>query len=503
MTHAPAQLGDEPVAQVPTPDEARPTPHIDLRMLALYCAVSLGVFMVAFRPWQGGLLEEWGEASLWDTNGFGGLFLGATPGRPLHLVPHFIGLALSGGGFVGMYAVLGAVALLQLWGTWWALAPLTHNRAVRLTLGLLIAVHPWWPAGDLLRFLSAQVAVLASIVWLGTAVRYLRSGRSWLLAPMIVVPVVGLLTYQAPALAMLVAAVVLVVVLDPAQRARSLIMFGATIVAVGATFAWSAVIVPRLYPDAYESTLVGGDIDVVATLRMILRTLALEATGVVLLGVGVGAVVIALGLAQRLSAVRVWLLLGALAASPLSALAYASTTLHLHDPERVALPVGLTCWFVLAAVAHLVAQDVPLRRVVVVAAVALSVVGALVGYSRWTSFGAAQQSLLNVVEGVRDDVPADRTIVVADRTGKYGDVYLLLPPFLDIALTVEDGTGVPGVLCTPDDVVRDHPVAAVYPIATTSSCTDLLSVEGATSLGTHETVLGPVELYTVPTASIG
>jgi hypothetical protein len=198
--------------------------------------------------------------------------------------------------------------------------------------------------------------------------------------------------------------------------------------------------------------------------------------------------------------------LALVAASPLAAMVYAIYPLHLYDPERVVLPIGLSCWLVLAIVSHLVATETVLRRAVPATAVAVALAGGAVAYLQWSGLAAAQQSLLHAVAGVRDEVPAGHTLVVADGSGRYGDVYLLLPPYLDMAIIVQDGPGAPAVLCTPDGVIRDHPVAAVYgppPLATTESCTPLLSQPGATLLSTAQTVLGPVEFYVVPLSMSG
>lgn len=491
----PLGTGDAPAHR-----RLRGTDARSLGAVTVALAASVLTFFSAFRPWQGGLLEEWGMAQLWRQVGVDaiGTTLPLTMGRPLHLMPHYLGLALSGGGLVGEYLVLGLVGLGQLWGAYWALGRLTASRGLRLALGLLLALHPWWPAGDLLRYMPAQVAVLGAVVWFGAATRYLVDARARWLALAVAAPLLGLLHYQAPAPALLVAAVCLGVVHARTVRA-ALTVLGTAAAAVLLSFVWSIVVAPRLAPESYESVLAGAGLpDPVQSVRAVLRTVLLGGLGVVALAAAVTAVVLALGFAQRLAAWRAWSLLAALAVSPLAALVYATSPAHLGDPERVVLPVGLTCWLVLAVVSHLVASDAVLRPVVGVAAVLAALLGGTVAYVQWSGFAAAQQSLLDVVEEVRDEVPPGHTLVVADGSGRFGDVYLLLPPYLDIAVDVEDGPGARTVLCTPDGVVRDHPFAAVYPLPTTDSCTPLLTTPGAVRLGTDTTTYGPVDLYAVP-----
>jgi hypothetical protein len=121
--------------------------------------------------------------------------------------------------------------------------------------------------------------------------------------------------------------------------------------------------------------------------------------------------------------------------------------------------------------------------------------GGVAGYVRWTGYSSAQQELLTAVEAVREQVPDDATVIVEDTTGRYGDVYLLLPPHLNFALDVEYGPGADGVLCTASGVVRNHPDAAVYPIATTPDCSEYLAASTATYLGEAMTEFGVVKFH--------
>jgi hypothetical protein len=211
----------------------------------------------------------------------------------------------------------------------------------------------------------------------------------------------------------------------------------------------------------------------------------------------VGILVVALGLGRKLAEWQVWALLAILACSPLAALVYASSGVHLNDPERVILPVGIVGWFVAAALVGRVAE----RKLLAVGLLATicvgSVVGALAGYLRWTGYASAQQDLLEAVAPVRADLPDDATMIVEDTTGKYGDVYLLLPPHLNIALDLQYGAGADGVLCTATGVARDQPVAALYPITATPDCAEYLNAPKVRFLGAEMTKLGEVRLYAV------
>ncbi|RYV51339.1 hypothetical protein [Pengzhenrongella frigida] len=462
-------------------------------------AAVLTVFLVHFRPWQGGLLEDWGLALAWDQEGFGGFVsrLPMTLGRPLHLLPQYIGMAMSDGGFVGPYAVLGAVAVGQLLAARWAVAPLTSLRSLQWTLALAVALHPWWAAGDILRFLPAQVSVLACVVWFGASIRYLATGRWYWASVVVAVPLFGLLAYQAPAGALVMAAVLIALLRDTSIR-RRITLVALTTAVVLAVVTWSVVLAPLYSSDSYEAQLESPSIALVASIRAILRTLALNAPTAVAALILVGAGVIALGFRQSLSAVHAWLLLFALAATPLAAFTYASQLAHLNDPERVALPVGFMIWVVACCALPALSRDRQVRLAGVVAALAGTALATVVGYGTWTTYAASQAVLVDSVQTVREAVPESARLVVSDPSGHFGDIYTLLPPHLNLALDAEYGPGADVELCTPAGVVRDHPTAAVYPIPTTPGCGALLDGIAVTSLGALKTSEGTFDVFELP-----
>ncbi|HEY5516624.1 MAG TPA: hypothetical protein VIK12_10510 [Pengzhenrongella sp.] len=450
----------------------RGRPH---RELLLAVAASLAVFFVHFRPWQAGMLEDWGLALAWDAEGLHGLIarVPATLGRPLHLVPHYVGMVLSDGGFVGPYLVLAVVVVLQFLGARWAVSALGAPKPVAFVLALAIALHPWWPAGDILRFLPAQCAVLGGVLWLGAATRYVRSGGGWWWAGTVVVPALGLLAYQAPAGAIALCAVALAL-LGEGPVKRRVVMVVSTVASVLAVLMWSIVVAPRLSPGSYEATLGGTSVDVVASLRAIARTVVREAPSLILLGGLIALLVIVLALRGRLPRPAALLLLAGLAITPFAAMIYAAQPLHLNDPERVALPIGLALWLLTCVFARWIPATGRLPLAVAVAAGALAVLGAAFGYSMWTSYAVLQRELLDAVEPVRDQVRSDEELVVLDGSGLYGDVYTFLPPHLNVAVDVELGDGPDVAVCTPARTPRDHPIAARYPLPTTPSCEELL-----------------------------
>lgn len=466
---------------------------------AFAASAVLAVFFVHFRPWQGGLLEDWGLVLSWNTEGFGGFAarLPLTLARPAHLLPDYVGMALSNGGFVGYYAVLGAVAVAQLVAALWAVAPLTRTRLLKWAVALALALHPWWAAGDVLRFISAQVSILCVVLWLGASLRFLATGhKRWILV-IILSPIFGLLTYQAPAAALVLGSTVLSLAISATWRRRAALV-GLTVGASGAVVVWSLVLAPRLSSAVYESQIGSQNIDVAASIRAILRTVVLHAPSTALAALVVGVIVIALGFSQCVSQGHAWLLLVGVASAPLAALTYASVTLHLNDPERVAQPIGVMLWIVLCCLMPALGTHRLLRVSATAVLLTGTTVAALVGYGTWTRYAASQQVLINAVQSVRKDVPHNAQLVVADQSGRFGDVYLLLPPHLNLALDVEDGPGADAILCTPAGVTRVHPTAALYPIPTTPDCSTLLIGQVVTPLSDLVTSDGRIKIYLLP-----
>jgi hypothetical protein len=486
----------------PLVDSEQPVPAPNLRLrrqpgarsrmripdLILAAGAVLVVFFVHFRPWQGGLLEDWGLALAWNTEGFGGFAsrLPLTLGRPFHLLPHYVGMALSSGGFVGPYFVLGFVAVAQLAAALWAVSPLTRMRSLRWAVALALALHPWWAAGDILRFMPAQVSVLGVVLWLGASVRFLARGRTRWISLIVLAPLIGLLTYQGPAAVLVLGSVVLALATSTTWRRRAALV-GLIGGVSGAVVVWSIVLAPLLSPTSYESQLRASTIDVAGSFRVILQTVAFHAPSTDFAALSVAVIVIALGFSQRLSQGHAWLLLIAVCATPLSALVYLSQPTWLNDPERVALPIGVMLWVVLCCLLPALST----HRLMRVSATAVlftgTIFGAFVGYVTWTSYAASQQVLINAVQSVRKNVPHSARLVVADQSGRFGDLYLLLPPLLSVALDVEHGPGAEATLCTPAGVVGNTP-----------DCSTLLDGNVVTPLGDLVTTKGTFKIYELP-----
>lgn len=455
----------------------------------------LVVFFAHFRPWQGGLLEEWGYEPVWDAFGWAGFTdrLGDWVGRPLHLLPTFVGLAISDGGFVGLYLVLALVAVGQLVTIGWGLRHVITSPVVRWSAGLLLALHPWWEAGGILRFLPAQVAVLCVAIWFVAAARYLGGGSRWWVAGVVLAPAAGLLCYQAPAGTFLVGAVLLSArILAPLRR--RVVTIAATTGVVGAVLVWSAIVAPRIAPGTYESQFLAAPVGPHHAVRVIARTLLSGAPLTVAVGLAVGVAVVVLGLRRVLRLRDAALLIGGLAAAPLTALIYSAELGHLLDPERVAGITGTTVLVVLLCLLVTLPVATWAARGFAAVAVLISLVGAVAAYSAWTEYAIAQRDLLDLAAPVRAALSTEDRLVLVDRSGRYGDYYLFLDPYVDFAFNSDQGRGPQVVLCTADGVARDHAVAARLGAVLTQECSAVLA-PGAERLARLETVLGPVDAY--------
>lgn len=462
-------------------------------------AVALVVVLLHFRPWQRGLLEEWNLVVTWNREAWGGFTgtLGQMAGRPLHLLPHYLGLAASGGGFVGEYAVLALVALGLFLGAAWALRPILRGP-LGWAVAALVALHPWWPAGAILRFLPAQVGVLGLVVLLGCLVRYLRGGSRWHLVLGPAALLVGLLTYQAMALTALVVVVVLAAVTAEATARRRLAAVGVTVATVTADLVYTLAIAPRLSDAAYEASLTGARAGLAESFRTLLGTIAGSVPVWATLAAALCAVVLAwvVRLRNRPRGETLWLLAG-LVGAPFTGLIYAANALHLADPERVGLPIGATAWVVLAlALAALPEERPRLALVVSVLIAAWALVAGLAWYAKWTELTTLQGELVDAVAELRAATSPEDVLLIADETGRYGDIYTLLPPHLDVAL-ISEGLPSGAVICTPDDVERQHPDAARLSLITTPACSAIPEFATAVEETTITTSAGELTVFLV------
>ena len=439
-------------------------------------------FALHFRPWQGGLLEEWGFVLTWDDRGFGALsdFVGATIGRPFHLVPAFVGLVISNGGFVGMYLVLGLISAGQVVAGAWALRPVLGGSIIPWIFALIVAIHPWWAAGDVLRFMPAQFSCLLFILWLGFSVRLLRGGNGLWLIGVIAAPIVSLLSYQALALVYLLAMVAVVAALTVASVRRTIDYVIATVVAVALATVYSIFLAPRLFNAPYEASLMSGSHDLVASVQIVAHTARIYGkVGLVAIAVATVALVV-VAVVRRVGWVRITVLALVGPVGLLSGLSYAATTLHLNDPERVMFPIGMAAWLTgfAALLLYGTAPSHERRRAAlasVAVAAALSLAFAALNLEQWARYSTLQQQTLALIEPLVAETSPDSTLVVVDQSGLLGDIYTFYPPHLQYASRVTFQSATTVELCTDDATARRHDIAARYPLTTTQACSAILS----------------------------
>lgn len=358
--------------------------------------LAAGLFVTAqhFRPWNGGLLEEWEFSAVWIQGGwslFDNSFL-PTVGRPLAIPILYLGTALGRGDFWVLYAFLALAALVQMAMGYRIGRRLGASSGWSAAFAFVIATHPFWPAGDILRFLPAQCSAAAFVVAIHSAVMYLQGGRIRHLGLLAVTAIVGLAFYQALAVAIVLSTLALSFVCRAPWR-RSAVAVATSSAAVTLAAIYVVLIAPRLGPPTYEGQLLEGtSIGPLAALVAITRTLLHYSPMMVGIAVAIG--VAALGGAARATfparpAAGVLLLI---VLSPLAALPYAATQAHLNDPERVAFPVSMV---IALAGGSLVAVWRPERRLAnVMGAVIVSAAAcaAVYGVSQWADYGRIQRA---------------------------------------------------------------------------------------------------------------
>jgi hypothetical protein len=247
------------------------------------------------------------------------------------------------------------------------------------------------------------------------------------------------------------------------------------------------VLAPLLSQTSYESQLRATAVDILASFRVILQTVKLGAPSIEFAAFIVAVIVVSLGFSQRLSQGQAWLLLGGVASAPFAALVYFSQPTWLNDPERVILLVGVMLWVVLCCLLPALSTH-RLMRVSATAVLLIGTIfGTLVGYGTLDQFRGLPTGPDHAVQSVRKNVPHDAELVVADQTGRFGDLYLLLPPLLNTALEVEHGAGADAILCTPAGVFGKTP-----------DCSTVLAGKVATPLSDLVTTRGTFKIYELP-----
>jgi hypothetical protein len=456
------------------------------------------VFFLHARWWQGGQVEDWSYDLAWRVGGWHQLFtLGATAGRPLHNLPDFFGDMLSGGSEWGQWLIAGVLAVSIFLAAWWALRPIVGSAFLGVLAAGVVALHPAWEGGFTLRFLGALGSVLGVWLAVGYVLRWLTGGSRLALAAAVGAGLLGMLAYEAAAIAMVVAALYFALLL-PGSVKRRAAGVGAIVAAVALDLVWVEVIVRRAFPQAYEAS-VGGTYEVVSGVAAVARTIWERAPAT--MGILV-ALLLAIGVlaATRSISGRVALLsAAATVAAPFTALTYASSSAWLNDPTRVCFPLSVTLGVVVAGLAYGIRSEGRTARFVIsVGMVAVAATASTVSIIVWAHFGSIQKRTLEIVEPAVREATGRETVYVVDHSGYLGDVYTFLPPYLGIATEVSFRDSSPVELCTADGVARHQALAAEYPIATTPDCSEI-HIPRSARLVSHGMVQGaPVDAYVGP-----
>ena len=424
-------------------------------------AVALGallVFAAHFRPWEGGLLEEWALARDWQLNG-GWRVLYAyvewTISRPLHLIPTMLGLAISGGSPAGIFVIMGFVAVAQFAGVLWALRTISRSFWLNIAIGLFIALHPLWPAGLLQRFLPAQTAALALIISLGLMVRWLQRGRArWLIGTFVAL-ILGFAVYPGPAIVAPLAALAVALAV-PATWKRRVAVVATTTATTGLTTLYSIVIVRLVTPagqNSYELSNI--ETSAVSGLRDLFRFVmgTFINYGAPLL-LGILAVIVLGALLSLTGAIpnhAGWLMAGVAIVSPACAVVFFGSTAWLQDIDRVGyttsltLAVALMIWPITAT-----GKQKRLEAVLLPAMALVAIAGCLVGIRQWQPYVQTQRLLLTALAPVVEEATDEESVVVVDRSGTFGYLYSFPLQYLQGAAYVADRDLSKVWLCFPD-----------------------------------------------------
>jgi hypothetical protein len=466
------------------------------------------VFFAHCRLWEVGLLEEWGFVDAWNRHGWA-VLSSVELGRPLQNLVVDLGVS-TGLGVAGVQIVLGLTTVGQF------LVVLrfgggsdTRRRWLALLVAFLVAMHPLWPAGFILRFLAAQFAILATLGALSLLLRYLRGGRAWVLIPSAVLTITALMTYQAPAVVLPLIALALGVMMPSVAMRRRVLAPVVTAAAVIASALWSTVVAAKLAPTGatYESTLLGngGSVPglqritaILHTIAHIPLTLATRATATVVVMIVLIILLIVLRRPVGMPPRATWTLVVLTLLAPATSIPYAANAIQIGDPERVAGPAALTLGLVLVLWTVLSPPEaVPIQTGVVGGFVVGTVVATAISLTYYGRFAAIQRSMLDLIRPAVVEATGPQRVLIEDGSGVLGDVYTGYEADLSASSHVFNADPTNVVMCTIDGTVRHQPVAAVYPIPTTKDCSALPVPQGARLVTRGEIAGGPVKVYII------
>jgi hypothetical protein len=457
---------------------------------------ALVVFLFHFRPWEGGLLEEWAIADDWQRDGGWGVFAGYlqwTLSRPLHLFPTLIGLAVGGGAPSAIFGVIAVVAVGQYLAVIWAVRPLSRSFWVSTSVAFAIALHPLWPGGFLQRFLPAQVAMLALLLALGFAVRYLRSGRArWAIALGLTL-LAGLGFYPGPAVVAPIAAAAVALTVQASLRRRIVVV--ATATAASAVMTLYSLAVVRLVSSDGAGSYELNNIEqaAVTSIGDLIRYIGFTIVGQGLLLIAGVLAVATLGALLALTGAipdRIgWLIAACAVVSPMTAVVFFGSAAWLQDIDRLGyttsmmLAVSLLLWPIAGG-----DRRPPLEHVLASVLVAVSLLGAWTGVRHWQQYVGIQHELFAALTPVVEATDGDEAVVVVDRSGNLGQLYTFPLQYLDPAARVATGDPTHVWLCF--DEASSQPLPAGGTVCAPSDLEKLQLVTTA-PIGS-----GEVDLYT-------
>lgn len=415
------------------------------------------VFAAHFRPWEGGLYEEWTLARYWQLWGGRNTFAAFAElmlSRPLHLVPTFLGVAIGDGEPAGIFVVMGLVAAGQFLVVLWALRPISPSIWISVGVALVIGLHPLWPGGFLQRFLPAQTSVLALLIAVAFMIRWLQQGRARWLIGMCVALVAGFAVYQGPAGVVPIVAIVLALTISASWRRKIVLVIAAT--AATALMALYAIVIVRIVVpperDSYElmNMNASGARGLGEVIRLVAGTFANEGRFLLLGIFAVVALGALLSLARAIPYEAGWLMAGVALSSPVCAMVYFGSVEWLQDIDRVgfavslALSVALLIWPITAA-----RRPRRLQLVVAATLVAIALAGGAAGIASWQPYLNAQHQLLNALAPIVHEAADNETVVVVDHSGTFGDLLTLPNGYLSGASFVANHDASNVLICFP------------------------------------------------------
>jgi hypothetical protein len=166
---------------------------------------------------------------------------------------------------------------------------------------------------------------------------------------------------------------------------------------------------------------------------------------------------------------------------PLSSLVYATSNLHVNDPERIFFPLTVTILLLIASNNPAVKAknfSVSWQKSLVFTSLVTSLILLSIQYRTFESYQDKNRQLIEYIQGNQTlNSRGETRLLVIDYTGIYGDVYSFHEPAKVLRSALSDRLTLQEVTICNDGKTYSETVSSRFPISAARVCADLKQSE--------------------------